>query len=129
MELTKKRITVWNTYHSLLLDLERAGYLRRPIIPSNCQHNGHMYYILLNDLETRTRLIKFLKDRDILSVYHFLLLHSSPAGQKFGRTASTMKITNSISDRILRFPLFYDIKPAEVKKVVNSITEFFSTKK
>lgn len=126
--INRKRIEIWNTYHAELKDLEDRGFLRRPIIPDDCVHNGHMYYVLLNSLEERTRLIEELKKKDILSVFHYIPLHSSPAGKKYGRAAGRLRVTNSVSDRLLRLPLFYDIENSELDLVIKTVKNFFRNK-
>lgn len=123
--LTRKRVEIWNNYHRQLAELEKCGYLRRPIVPDNCEHNGHMYYVLLDDLERRTKLIDFLKQQDILSVFHYIPLHSSPAGRKFGRAIGDMKITDSTTDRLLRLPLFYELSNRDIEFVIGSIKNFY----
>ncbi|MGQ0443215.1 MAG: dTDP-4-amino-4,6-dideoxygalactose transaminase [Methylophilaceae bacterium] len=105
-EITQKRLALWDKYHQALESLERKGDLRRPIIPVECQHNAHMYYILLDSLEQRTQLIEKFKKQDIHPVFHYIPLHSAPAGLKFGRVAGKMTHTNDLSDRLLRLPLW-----------------------
>src|SRR5262249_19011343 len=83
--LTTHRRGLWNRYHEGLAPLERAGHLRRPIVPEGCSHNAHLYYLLLPDLETRTALIDWLNEREIMAPFHYIPLHSAPAGQRFGR--------------------------------------------
>jgi len=105
-QITASRIEIWNHYHHLLEPLEKAGKLRRPIIPSHCKHNAHMYYILVKNLLTRTELINHLKEKGVNAVFHYVPLHSSPAGIKYGRTSGDMSYTNSLSDRIIRLPIW-----------------------
>lgn len=104
--ITARRIELWNRYHARLEASERAGRLRRPVIPAGCRHNAHLYYILLPSLEQRTRLIERLRLRGINAVFHYVPLHSSPAGLKFGRTAGSMQHTDALSGRLLRLPLW-----------------------
>jgi dTDP-4-amino-4,6-dideoxygalactose transaminase len=126
-QIIATRLRVWDLYHQLLEPLEQAGKLRRPIIPADCQHNGHMYYIILEDLSTRTNLIQYLKARGINAVFHYVPLHSSPAGQKYGRSGGDLVNTEYISDRLLRLPLFPTLTFEQVKLVIDTITEFLST--
>lgn len=126
-QIIATRLRVWDLYHQLLEPLEQAGKLRRPIIPADCQHNGHMYYIILEDLSTRTNLIQYLKARGINAVFHYVPLHSSPAGAKYGRSGGDMINTEYISDRLLRLPLFPTLTFEQVKLVIDTITEFLST--
>lgn len=128
-EITKKRLRIWKKYYKSLEGLEKKGFLRRPIISDSCsEYNGHMFYLLLNDLETRTRLIEFLKDKGILSVFHYIPLHSSLAGKKYTKYVGDMKITNKTSDTLVRLPLFYDILDEEIEEIIFSIEQFFKKK-
>jgi dTDP-4-amino-4,6-dideoxygalactose transaminase len=104
--ITSRRIELWNRYHARLEASERAGRIRRPIVPEGCQHNAHMYYILLPSAAHRTRLIARLKGRGISAVFHYVPLHSSPAGKRFGRAAGSMANTDQLSSRLLRLPLW-----------------------
>ena len=122
--ITQLRMAVWQRYHEALAPLEAAGKLRRPIIPEGCVQNAHMYYVLLESLEQRTEVIKRLKAQGVNPVFHYVPLHSSPAGRKYGRTGSEMKHTNALSDRLLRLPLWVglgadqDVVVAELKKAI-----------
>lgn len=124
-ELTKKRLNIWKRYNINLSALEKRGVLKRPMIPSYCEYNGHLYYIITENLKTRNKLIDFLKKRGILSVFHYIPLHSSPAGKKYGRFIGNMGITDKISETLLRLPLFYDITEKEIDYIVESIYGFF----
>ena len=126
-QIIATRLQVWDYYHQLLEPLEKSGKLRRPIIPPDCQHNGHMYYILLEDLQTRTDLIHYLKERGIASVFHYVPLHSSPAGRHYGRINGNMDITNHVSDCLLRLPLFPELGLSQIETVVMAINSFFDT--
>jgi dTDP-4-amino-4,6-dideoxygalactose transaminase len=104
--ITARRLLIWRRYHELLEPLELEGALKRPFVPEHCAHNAHMYYILLRDLDTRTRLIEALAAEDIGAVFHYVPLHSSPYGQRAGRAAGDLHVTDDISDRLLRLPLW-----------------------
>ncbi len=104
--ITARRIELWNRYHARLEASERAGRIRRPIVPEGCRHNAHMYYILVPSAAHRTRLIARLKERGISAVFHYVPLHSSPAGQRFGRVSGSMANTDQLSGRLLRLPLW-----------------------
>jgi dTDP-4-amino-4,6-dideoxygalactose transaminase len=104
--ITARRVALWNRYHARLEGCERLGRIRRPVVPEGCRHNAHMYYILLPSLEHRTRLIERLRSRGISAVFHYVPLHSSPAGRRFGRAAGPMSQTDSLSSRLLRLPLW-----------------------
>jgi len=118
--ITKRRMDKWQIYHDALEDLEKKGDLRRPIIPTECQHNAHMYYILLDSLKQRTELISKFKAQDIHPVFHYIPLHSAPAGKKFARAHGDMNNTNNLSERLLRLPLWVGLaeKQKEVLKVL-----------
>lgn len=124
-EITKRRIAIWDNYHELFKDLEKQGCLRRPVVLKHTKHNGHLYYLLLENQKLRDGLINFLKRKSILSVFHYLPLHSSPAGKKFGRFVGDMKITDATSANLIRLPLFYDLTDAEVEFIAHSVKDFF----
>lgn len=111
--ITQRRLEVWQRYHHAFAPLEAAGKLRRPIIPEDCVHNAHMYYVLLDSLEQRTEVITRLKAQDVNPVFHYVPLHSSPAGRKFARTSGAMKHTDELSDRLLRLPLWLGMGAAQ----------------
>ena len=104
-----QRMDCYNTYRELLSPLENAGRIELPFVPEYCEHNAHMFYIKCADMEERTRLIGYLKERDIMAVFHYIPLHSAPAGIKFGRTPAPMPVTDRIGDTLVRLPLFYSL--------------------
>ncbi len=108
--INERRIALWNRYHAWASRFEAAERLRRPIIPGYCTHNAHMYYLLLRDLDDRTRFIAQLKQDGIGAVFHYIPLHSSPAGMHFGRTAGELPVTDSVSDRLVRMPLWIGLE-------------------
>jgi len=122
-KITESRMQIWNEYHKLLEPLEKAGEIRRPIIPEYCQHNAHMYYILVENLAIRTELIKYLKEKGINPVFHYVPLHSSPAGMKYGKVHGDMNWTDSLSDRLLRLPVWGGF--TDMGYVVKEISNFF----
>lgn len=109
-EITRRRLAIWGVYHQWLEGLEQAGKLRRPIIPKECVHNAHMYYILLPDLAGRTSLISELKQHDINTVFHYVPLHSAPAGVTHGRASGDLDATQDSADRLLRLPLWLGLE-------------------
>ncbi len=119
--ITERRLAVWDSYHMAMAPLEHDGLLRRPIIPLGCSHNAHMYYVLLPSLETRTKLIADLQLEGIYSVFHYVPLHSSPAGRLFGRVGSSMAVTDDVSDRLLRLPLWVGLNSDIPEKVADII--------
>ena len=110
-DITRRRLALWGVYHQWLEGLEQAGKFRRPIIPKECVHNAHMYYILLPDLATRTSVIGELKRQDIHPVFHYVPLHSAPTGVKFGRANGDLMVTQDVADRLLRLPLWLGLEP------------------
>lgn len=117
--ITQRRLNTWRQYHEALAPLELAGVLRRPIIPDDCLHNAHMYYILLKSLEQRTVLISKLHEQGVKAVFHYVPLHSSPAGKKYGRVSGGMKNTEKLPDRLLRLPLWIGMTEEHQAKVVD----------
>jgi dTDP-4-amino-4,6-dideoxygalactose transaminase len=119
--ITARRIELWSRYHVRLEACERAGRIRRPVVPAGCRHNAHMYYVLLPSLGQRTRLIERLRARGIGAVFHYVPLHSSPAGRRYGRVAGPMSNTDGLSARLLRLPLWLgmdaDVADAVVKEI------------
>ncbi|MDG2992409.1 dTDP-4-amino-4,6-dideoxygalactose transaminase [Candidatus Synechococcus calcipolaris G9] len=125
-QIIASRLKIWDHYHNLLASLEEVAKIRRPQIPKHCQHNGHMYYILLPNLTVRTDLITYLKQSGIKSVFHYVPLHSSPAGQRYGRTQGDLVNTDRVADRLLRLPLFPDLSLEHVQDMVDAIKAFFA---
>lgn len=124
--LTRQRLTVWHHYHDAFAELEQRGLLRRPIIPPECQHNGHLYYLLFPDLHTRSRVLEQLNQAGINAVFHYIPLHSSPAGQRYGRTVGTLTQTDKASACVLRLPLWVGMTTAEVTRVVTAVGDAIS---
>lgn len=110
-DITARRLAIWERYHAWAAPHEAAGRLVRPTIPAHCSHNAHMYYMLLPSLEARTQFIQKLKARGVQSVFHYIPLHSSPAGISHGRTGSAMHVTDDISIRLVRMPLWIGVEP------------------
>jgi dTDP-4-amino-4,6-dideoxygalactose transaminase len=119
------RMETWNFYNEALRPLADKGLIEQPYIPEECGHNAHMYYIKAADLEQRSALIKHLKDNGILAVFHYIPLHSAPAGVKFGRFHGEDEYTTKESERLLRLPLYYGITQEDREKVVASVFSFF----
>ena len=121
--ITKRRLDLWDQYHEGLRSCEEGRILRRPIIPEECQHNAHMYYIFLQSLEHRTKVIHQLMDKGIHAVFHYVPLHSSPAGKRFARTHGTMKNTDNASNQLLRLPLWIGMPNLEeIVKLIADIS-------
>lgn len=115
--ITRQRLAVWNTYHQWLAEAEKAGKLRRPVVPAHCAHNAHMYYILLPDLEHRTVFIDKLRKAGINTVFHYIPLHSAPAGQRNGRTHGELRVTNEMSERLVRLPLWVGLEEQQAEVI------------
>jgi dTDP-4-amino-4,6-dideoxygalactose transaminase len=105
-EILKRRLKIWQKYHDAFFELESKGMVRRPMIPEHSEHNAHMYYLLLPNMDIRSKFIKGLKQRGIMAVFHYVPLHSSPAGRKFCRVNGEMKNSNEMSERLVRLPLW-----------------------
>lgn len=123
--IMQARLDAWEYYHSELGELEKQGRLELPKIPSDCKHNGHMYYVKAKDLTERTALIAHLKENGITAPFHYIPLHSAEAGRKFGRFYGVDKHTTSESERLLRLPMFYGLPRADAAKVIEVIYEFY----
>ena len=115
-KITAKRMAIWSAYHRSLAPLEKAGVLRRPVIPEGCAHNAHMYYILLKDAAERARLIAFLKANDVQAVFHYVPLHTSPMGRKLAGDVR-LPVTEEYADRLLRLPCYYELEPEQIDRV------------
>jgi dTDP-4-amino-4,6-dideoxygalactose transaminase len=122
-EITSRRREVWSWYYDRLADLERREVLRRPVTPAGCVHNAHMFYVLVRNLETRTRLIAELNDNGVNAVFHYVPLHSSAAGQRFGRACGPLCHTDGAADRLLRLPLWVGMTEDDVDRVTALIRE------
>lgn len=115
--ITAERLASWARYHAMLAPLEAEGRLRRPIIPAHCQHNGHLYYVLMNSAQERSSVLAAMKRSHIGAVFHYVPLHSAPAGRRFGRVHGDLALTNDLSRRLIRLPLFFGISPAQQQRV------------
>lgn len=124
-EITQARMDRWNEYLEQLSPLAKEGRIELPYIPSCCKHNAHMFYIKTKDMEERSRLIDFLKQKEILTVFHYVPLHSAPAGMKFGRFHGEDKYTTKESERLLRLPLFYTLTADQVEYITEQIKAFY----
>jgi dTDP-4-amino-4,6-dideoxygalactose transaminase len=111
-DITRRRLAIWNRYHAWAEHHERVGLFRRPIVPDDCQHNAHMYYLLMPDLEHRTRFMARMKEAGVNTVFHYIPLHSSPAGLRYGRSATErLPVTDLVSDQLVRMPLWTGLEP------------------
>jgi dTDP-4-amino-4,6-dideoxygalactose transaminase len=119
------RNILFDRYCQLLRPLEEEGFIRLPLVNDQCSCNGHIIFVITNSLTERTALIKNLKEKGIGAIFHYVPLHSSPAGLRFGRTSGDLSITNDVSERILRLPIFYEMKDDELERVVEAIKIFY----
>jgi dTDP-4-amino-4,6-dideoxygalactose transaminase len=121
--LTRRRISIWERYHEALAELESYGYLQRPLIPENCRHNAHMYAVRMPSRESRDRMIRLLRERSISAVFHYVPLHDSPAGRRYGRVVGPMTVTNSVAGRLLRLPLWSEMSESQTTRVIDAVKE------
>ena len=119
------RMHSYEFYHKALAPLAEAGHIECPFVPEECTHNAHMYYIKAADLDERTRLLSFLAQRQIKSVFHYVPLHSSPAGMRFGRFHGTDRYTTRESERLTRLPMYYGLNDEDKQRVVDALFEFY----
>lgn len=124
-KINLNRLKLWNNYYNGLRELELKSLIELPFIPKECNHNAHMFYIKTKNLEERTKLIKYLKDNNISAVFHYIPLHSAPAGIKFGRFNGVDKYTTKESERLLRLPMYYDLNKEDQNMIINKIIEFY----
>lgn len=122
------RMSNWVLYYKLLSPLKERELIELPYVPEECGHNAHMFYVKTKNLDERTRLIDFLKDNGIYSVFHYIPLHTAPAGKRFGIFVGEDKYTTKESVRLIRLPMFYGLKNQEVEYICNKIAEFYHCK-
>lgn len=120
--ITNARLKIWDIYHALLAPLEQKGLLRRPIIPADCQHNAHMYYILLDTQADRQAVLSELKRNEIYAVFHYVPLHSSPAGKRYSKVHGSMEVTDTQSERLLRLPLWVGLELEQQQRIIDVLT-------
>ena len=124
-EINEDRLSSWKSYYDAFADLKKKGLVTLPAVPEGCVHNAHMFYLKCRDLEERTALIAFLKERDILAVFHYVPLHSAPAGLRFGRFSGEDVYTTRESDRLVRLPLYYGLTADDQAKVIRAVRDFY----
>lgn len=121
--ITQQRILIWNYYQQLIEPLEAAGIVRRPIVPNHCKHNAHIYYVLLSPEINRYEILSKLKEKGICATSHYVPLHSSQAGQRFGKVHGDLTVTESLSERILRLPLWVGLTQAQQEMIVEQLRQ------
>ncbi len=124
--MTDHRLACWNKYKEELSPLMTEGHIELPVIPEECVHNGHMFYIKTKDLNERTELIAHLKKEDISTTFHYIPLHSAPAGVKYGRFNGQDEYTTAESERLLRLPMHCELSPEQVSRVTDAIKKFYN---
>ncbi len=124
-KINEDRLSSWNAYYEGLKPLADEGKIELPVIPEGCVHNGHMFYIKAKDLQERTALISYLKTQNVNAVFHYVPLHSAPAGYKFGRFEGEDEYTTKESERLLRLPMYYGLKKEDLQHVIESVREFY----
>lgn len=124
-QITANRMKTWGLYNQGLKQLEDIKFITLPYIPEECSHNAHMFYIKVRDLAERTRLISFMKEREVQAVFHYVPLHSSPAGQRFGRFSGEDVYTTQESERLIRLPMYYGIEESVVERIIEIIHQFY----
>ena len=124
-EINENRLQSWTRYNEGLQDLAQEGVIELPYIPEECTHNAHMFYIKTKDMEERKALISYLKERDIAAVFHYVPLHSAPAGLRFGRFHGEDRYTTKESERLLRLPMYYNLSESDQKKVIDAVHGFY----
>lgn len=127
-EINDDRLATWHKYHEAFKPLEEVGKVQLPVIPEGCVHNAHMYYMKCKDLEERTALIDFLKENGVYSVFHYIPLHSAPAGKKFGRFNGVDEVTTKDSERLIRLPMYYGLPSEDSDLVISKVLEFYETR-
>ena len=124
-EINENRLQSWTRYNEGLQDLAQEGVIELPYIPEECAHNAHMFYIKTKDMEERKALISYLKERDIAAVFHYVPLHSAPAGPRFGRFHGEDRYTTKESERLLRLPMYYNLSESDQQKVIDAVHGFY----
>lgn len=127
-EINDNRLATWHMYYDAFKELEEKGLVKLPSIPEECAHNAHMFYLKCRSLEERTEFISFLKENDIVPTFHYIPLHSSPAGMRFGRFDGEDEVTTSESEKLVRLPMYYNMKDSDISKVIAAVVEFYSKK-
>ena len=126
-QINRRREKLFNYYYKALIPLVNDGKLRLPYVPSECESNSHLFYIILKDAETRNGLMDHLRSKGIHSVFHYLPLHLSVVGRSMGYKEGQLPITESMSGRLLRLPFFYELTEEDQATVVKAINDFFKT--
>lgn len=124
-KINDNRLAIWNRYLEEFGDLEKRGVIELPFVPQECTHNAHMFWIKTKDLEERSRFISYMKENGVLCVFHYIPLHSAPAGRKYGRFSGEDKYTTKESERLVRMPLYYNMTDEDQSKVIELVHRFY----
>lgn len=125
-DIQNDRMATWNFYNEALKPLADKELIEQPFIPKDCIHNAHMYYIKLPNLESRSDFIHYLREHGVMSVFHYIPLHSAPAGKKYGRFFGEDRYTTKESERLVRLPMYYQLSQADKEYVVKTIFDYFN---
>lgn len=123
--IQNKRLKIWQRYYDAFAPLENNGKIRRPYIPNYATNNAHMFYVLLENVDIRSKFISFLKENEIYAPFHYIPLHTSPAGKSFCKVCGDLSVTNLVADCLVRLPLFFDLKEDEQNKIIDKVFEFW----
>ena len=123
-EINKNRLASWSTYYNQLTPLAEQGFFELPVVPKSCEHNAHIFYLKFADIDTRSDFIQHMKTKQICCVFHYVALHSSPAGQKYCRFSGTDEFTTAHSAMLVRLPLYYGMKEEELARVISEVRNF-----
>lgn len=124
-EINDDRLRTWDRYHEAFAPLEAAGKVERPTVPEGCVHNAHMYYLKCKDIEERTELISYLKEHGVGAVFHYIPLHSAPAGERFGEFHGQDEVTTRDSERLVRLPMYYGLTAEDADTVIQHVLAFY----
>ena len=124
-EINQNRLKSWNRYYERLRDLSERGLIELPCVPEECQHNAHMFYIKTKDIVERTELINYLKENGVMTVFHYIPLHTAPAGKKYGRFSGEDRYSTRESERLLRLPMYYGLTVDEIDFIVDKLFQFY----
>jgi len=124
--INQQRLRLWQRYYDALQPLAAQGRIALPAVPDSCCHNAHMFYLKLRDSDDRDALIRWMKEAEILTVFHYIPLHTSPAGERFGRFHGEDRVTTRDSERLLRLPLFYNLSDNNQRTVISSLLSYFA---
>jgi dTDP-4-amino-4,6-dideoxygalactose transaminase len=125
-EIKRNRLATWNTYHELLTPLMAAGHIELPTLPEGCEHNAHMFYVKVKDIDVRTALLKHLSENGVYAVFHYVPLHTAVAGPRFSRFHGQDAYTTLESERLIRLPIFYGLSSSDLQHIASQLERFFS---